>query len=38
MPASLCTTIMQREMHGLLAFALITAVWGYKSRLEETFW
>jgi protein-S-isoprenylcysteine O-methyltransferase Ste14 len=38
MPASLGTTIMQREMHGLLAFALITAVWGYKSRLEETFW
>ena len=37
MLATLGTAIMQRELHGLLAFVLITVVWTYKSRLEEAF-
>jgi protein-S-isoprenylcysteine O-methyltransferase len=37
MLASLGTALMQGELHALLAFALITTVWTYKSRLEEAF-
>jgi len=37
MLATLGTAILQRELHGLLAFVLIAIVWSYKSRLEEAF-
>ena len=37
MLATLGTAIMERELHALLAFAVIALVWGYKSRLEEAF-
>jgi protein-S-isoprenylcysteine O-methyltransferase len=37
MLATLGTAIIERELHGLLAFVLITIVWTYKSRLEEAF-
>lgn len=35
--ATLGTAILQRKLHGLLAFLLMTVVWSYKSRLEEAF-
>lgn len=37
MLATLGTAVMQGELHGLLALALIVTVWGYKSRVEERF-
>ena len=37
MLASLGTALIQGELHGLLAFALIATVWTYKSRLEDQF-
>ena len=37
MLATLGTAILERAVHGFLAFALITVVWTYKSRLEERF-
>ena len=37
MLATLGTAVMQGELHGLSALALIVTVWGYKSRVEERF-
>lgn len=37
MLATLGTAVMQGELHGLLALALIVTVRGYKSRVEERF-